>query len=210
MEKEQEPNKPSPLSAQRKQRMRLNAEGAQFRVISEDVDGVKVRKLRGYAILFEVLGTPWRGSPWQEKVSKTALDGVDFKSVPVLWDHQTAWVLGREGKNARLEVDATGLFVEVLLGNTWLDDYVYDRVERELVEGMSFYFDSDASIATDWENKIDIITKINAIYEVSVLAFPAYEATVVIADEIAAEQESEEDPEEAAKKAALINLIEQL
>jgi 2,3-bisphosphoglycerate-independent phosphoglycerate mutase len=35
-------------------------------------------------------------------------------------------------------------------------------------------------IASDWENKIDVITKINEIYEFSIVVFPAYEETVVI------------------------------
>lgn len=185
-----------------------------FRAVTEEPEegAPAVRKLRGYAILFDVLGRPWRGSEWQEKVSKSALDGVDLSRVPLLWDHNTAWVLGRAGKNMRLEVDETGLFVEVTLGNTWIDDYVYDRVEREIVDGMSFYFDSKATIATDYTNRIDIIAKINAIYEVSLLAFPAYDETLMIADdgsepdpEIEGEQEVDED-----KKAALINLIAQL
>ncbi|GIP17772.1 hypothetical protein J40TS1_34140 [Paenibacillus montaniterrae] len=203
-----EKNKQSPLSSQSKRRVQYDVSRARFRAVAEELDGVTIRKIRGYAILFDVLGTPWRGSVWKEKVSKTALDGVDLSSVPVLWDHNTAWVLGRAGKNARLEIDEVGLFVEVTLGNTWLDDYVFDRVTRELVDGMSFYFDSKATIATDWENKIDIIAQINEIYEVSVLAFPAYEETVVIAEEQEQEQVNIDDDE--AKKAALINLIEQL
>jgi len=207
MEKDEQ-GKVSPLSSQSKRRVNYDVERSRFRAVSEEIDGVSVRKLRGYAILFDVLGTPWRGSVWKEKVSKNALDGVDLSSVPVLWDHNTAWVLGKTGKNARLEVDETGLFVEVTLGNTWLDDYVFDRVSRELVDGMSFYFDSQAVIASDWENKIDVIAQINAIYEVSVLAFPAYDETLIIAEE--APVEPEVNVEEEAKKAALINLIEQL
>lgn len=203
---EKETNKRSPLSLQKTKRVKYDADTSKFRAVSEDVDGVTVRKLRGYAILFDVLGTPWRGSVWKEKVSKNALDGVNLSSVPVLWDHNTAWVLGKSGKNARLVIDETGLFVEVTLGSTWFDDYVFDRVERGLVDGMSFYFDSKATIATDWENKIDIIAQINEIYEVSVLAFPAYDETLIIAEE----SPEEPDPEEEARKAALLNLIEQL
>ncbi len=208
MEKDENKGKLSPLSSQSKRRVNYDIERSRFRAISEEIDGVSVRKLRGYAILFDVLGTPWRGSVWKEKVSKNALDGVDLSSVPVLWDHNTAWVLGRSGKNARLEIDDTGLFVEVTLGNTWLDDYVYDRVSRELVDGMSFYFDSKAVIATDWDNKIDVIAQINAIYEVSVLPFPAYDETLIIAEE--SQVDANADAEEEEKKAALINLIEQL
>lgn len=204
--------KKSPLASQSKRRINYDIGKSKFRAVTVPGDGEgaqATRKLRGYAILFDVIGSPWRGSTWKEKVSKSALDGVDLSNVPILWDHNTAWVLGKNGKNARLEVDETGLFVEVTLGSTWLDDYVYDRISRELVDGMSFYFDSKAVIASDWENKIDVIAQINEIYEVSVLAFPAYDETIIIAED-QPEEPPAVDPEEEAKKAALINLIEQL
>lgn len=210
MGKEAGKNRKSPLGDQRGRRDILYEKDRQFRAVSEEVEGNTIRKLKGYAILFDVLGTPWRGSVWKEKVSKNALDNVNLSNVPVLWDHNTAWVLGRNGKNARLSVDDTGLFVEVTLGDNWLDDYVYDRVSRELVDGMSFYFDSKAVIATDWDNKIDVIAQINEIYEVTVLAFPAYDETVMIAvdSDDDPEEDAEDNLDEEARKQALLLLIE--
>ena len=137
----------------------------------------------------------------------------------MLLDHNTTWVLGKVGKNMRAEVDDIGLFVEVTLGNTGFDDYVFDRVQREIIDGMSFWFDNKAMIATDWENKIDVILKINEVYEVSVVVFAAYDETVIIAED-QPQEDLEPDPEldpepivdveEDAKKMALINLISQL
>lgn len=196
----------SPLHDKRGRRpIHYDGDKAGLRAVSEEKeDGITVRKLRGYAILFDVLGKPWRGSVWQEKISKSALDGVDLSKVVLLWDHNSAWVLGRNGKNMRVEVDDTGLFVEVTLGSNWFDDYVYDRVQREIVDGMSFYFDSNATIATDWTNKIDIIAKINEIYEVSLLAFPAYDDTLMISDD------PETDPDADAQDVELINALSTL
>lgn len=204
-----EVNKKSPLVNKRGTRP-IQYENPKYglRAITENAEDSKpIRKLRGYAILFDVLGKPWRGSTWQEKVEKNALDGVDFSNVVVLWDHQTTWVLGRNGKNARLEVDDVGLFVEVTLGDTWFDDYVYDRASLELVDGMSFYFDSNATIATDWTNKVDIITKINNIYEVSLLAFPAYDETLMIAIDSSEQVDSSTETAEEVldEVSALIN-----
>jgi len=204
-----ENNKKSPLTSQTKRRMNFDDEKSRFRAVTEESEGQSVRKIRGYAILFGVLGSPWRGSPWKEKVSSDALDGVDLSRLVLLLDHNTAWALGRNGKNMRAVVDETGLFIEATLGNTWIDDYVFDRVQREIIDGMSFYFDSQSIIASDWENKIDVIAKINEVYEVSLLAFPAYDLTVIIAeDEVVDPQEVEAEVE--AKKQALINFIEQL
>ncbi|MBC2722334.1 HK97 family phage prohead protease [Desulfosporosinus sp.] len=203
-----EAEKKSPLSQQSKKRMLFDDDRSKFRAISEEVDGQNVRRLRGYPILFDTPGRPYRGSKWIEKVDKKALEGVDLSKLVLLWDHATSWVLGRAGKNMRTVVDEVGLFIEVTLGNTWLDDYVFDRVQNEIVDGMSFWFDNNAMIATDWENKIDVILKINDVYEVSIVVFPAYEETVIITEEQTAETPASAD--DAALKLALMNLISQL
>lgn len=207
--------KKSPLTSQAKRKIRFESEMSKFRAVSEEVDGKNIRRIRGYAILFDTPGKPWLGSKWIEKVDKKALDGVDFSKLVILLDHSTTWVLGRVGKNMRAVVDDTGLFVEVTLGDTWIDDYVYDRVQKEIIDGMSFWFDSQAMIASDWDNKIDVILKINQVYEVSLVVFPAYEETVAITEdgEIDEQPKAEGQVEESllddeAKKQALINLIE--
>lgn len=205
--------KKSPLMLQSKKRMKFDDEKSRFRAITEEVDGKNVRKLKGYPILFDVPGKPHRNSKWIEKVDKNALKDVDFSQLVLLIDHNTTWVLGRAGKNMRVEVDDVGLFIEVTLGNTWIDDYIFDRVMNEIIDGMSFWFDSNSMIATDWENKIDVILKINAVYEVSIVVFPAYEETVIItAEDPEPEQPDPEqpDPEGDAKKHALLNLINEL
>lgn len=206
MSKEQE--KKSPLTQQSKKRMLFDDDRSKFRAVSEEVDGQNVRRLRGYPILFDTPGRPYRGSKWIEKVDKKALEGVDLSKLVLLWDHSTSWVLGRSGKNMRTVIDETGLFIEVTLGSTWLDDYVFDRVANEIVDGMSFWFDNNAMIATDWENKIDVILKINDVYEVSIVVFPAYEETVIITEEQTTEPPA--PAEDEAVKMALLNLISQL
>ena len=133
-----------------------------------------------------------------------------FPSWCFLLDHQTAWALGKVGVNMTAVVDETGLFIDVTLRDTWLDDYVYDRVEAGILDGMSFWFDSRSIVATDWASKTDVILKINEVYEVSIVAFPAYEETVIITDE--PDGEEPEEPEEPGNedpiKQALVNLIE--
>lgn len=200
----------SPLASQKKRTVKFKNEESRFRAVTEEIDGKKVRRLRGYPILFNVDGRPWMGSKWIERVDSKALDGVDFSKLVILLDHNTTWVLGRVGKNMRAEVDETGLFIEVTLGETWIDDYAFDRVEREIIDGMSFWFDNNAVIATDWENKVDVILKINEVFEVSLVTFPAYEETVVIAEEAEEEEEATADEEDEEKREALAKLIEQL
>ena len=177
LEKEE---KKSPFAAQSKRRVGFENEKSNFRAMTQDVNGQAVRTLKGYPILFGVYGKPYRGSKWVERIDKTSVATVDFSKLVLLWDHETAMPLGRAGKNMEVTVDDIGVFISVTLGNTELDNLAYDRVSREIVDGMSFWFDNDSMIASDWENKIDVVTKINEIYEVSIVTFPAYEETVVI------------------------------
>lgn len=225
--------KQSPLVQQNKRRVNFENIKSKFRAATEEVNGQQVRVLKGYPILFEVYGHPYLGSKWTEKIDRHALDTVDFSRLVILWNHDTSLVLGKAGKNLTVTIDDVGLFVAVTLGNTWLDDYVYDRVSRELVDGMSFWFDNQSMVATDWENKIDVVTKINSVYEVSIVTFPAYEETVVITSdgtnptptpsledetpkeptvEDIQETEAEEDQadSEDATKQALLSLIQLL
>lgn len=205
--------KVSPLASQTKRKVHYDDERSKFRAITESVDGQNVRSLRGYAILFGVLGRPWRGSEWVEKIDKDALAGVDLSNLVILWDHSTNWILGRSGKNLRAVVDDIGLFVEVTLGNTFFDDFVFDRVQKEIVDGMSFWFDSKAIVASDWTNKIDVVVKINEVYEVSLVVFPAYDETVIIptgTGDPAPIDPAAVDQQDEKMKQALLNLIEQL
>lgn len=215
MEKEpekKEQNKKSPLAGQNKRRMGFENDKSKFRAVTEEVDGQKVRRLRGYPILFDTPGRPYLGSPWVEKVDKKALEGVDFSKLVLLLDHCTTWALGRVGKNMTAVVDDVGLFIDCTLGNTWLDDYVYDRVQSEIIDGMSFWFDNKAVVASNWADKIDVILQINEVYEVSIVVFPAYEETVIITKEDEPEEPGEEEAPEAeeAYKQALVDLIEVL
>ncbi|MDP4144154.1 MAG: HK97 family phage prohead protease [Bacillota bacterium] len=220
-------DKKSPLLAQTKRRVNFGNENAKFRATTEEVDGQQVRVLKGYPILFGVYGKPYRGSKWVERIDKAAVATVDFSKLMLLWNHDQGSPLAKASKNMEVTVDDVGVFIKATLGNTELDNLVYDRVSREIIDGMSFWFDSNAMIAHDWENKIDVVTKINEIYEVSIVTFPAYEETVVITadgtdptpnppdDEKLPPSTNEDDDDEEDNnseevKQALLSLIETL
>ena len=175
-----ENEKKSPLDNQNKRKINFENERSKFRAVTEEVNGQSVRVLKGYPILFGVYGKPYRGSKWVERIDKASVATVDFSKLVLLWNHDISKVLAKSGKNMEVSVDDTGVFITATLGDTIEDDIAYDRVNRGLVDGMSFWFDNNAMIAHDWENKIDVVTKINEIYEVSIVTFPAYEETVVI------------------------------
>ncbi|MHC1694625.1 MAG: HK97 family phage prohead protease [Eubacteriales bacterium] len=156
----------------------LQFKDTQFR--AEETEGVK--KIRGYPIVFNSPGTPYRGSEWTEVIDPGALDDVDLSELRFLVAHQTAQVLGRAGINLRAEKDATGLFVEVELPDTSLARDTWELVQKRILDGMSFSFLAD-KWETDTERKQERVLHITDLIEVSIVTFPAYQASVVVPSE---------------------------
>ena len=157
----------------------LKFKHSEFRAVTEP-DGV--RRIRGYPILFNEPGYPYFGSEWTEVIEAGALDGVDLSNLFLLVEHNRSMALAKNGINLRAEVDNIGLFIEATLGNTYLDDYAFDRVSSGILDGMSFVFLAD-DVQTDSTNKQDRILHFTDVLEVSIVIFPAYEATVAVATE---------------------------
>ncbi len=170
-------------------RMKEQLRGKQFRYLkpelrAEEVDGKKY--LRGYALLFNTPTNPYRGwDEYREEISPDALNNLDMSDMRVLVNHNPDLVLGRVGKNARLERDETGLFAEVEIhsGVQYAKDY-YNMVKAGILDGMSFAFMVDeGDIAYDRDKEVYRINRISDMWEVSFVTFPAYEETVAIARE---------------------------
>lgn len=160
------------------------------------------RIIRGYPVLFDEVTD--RAGYYKEKIARTALDGADMSETVLIVGHDFNNLLARVGVNMRMEVDDTGLFFEAELGDTEYDKFIYDRVKRRILDGMSFGFTIDA-METDYETETDTITKIGKLYEITLTPIPAYPQTVATAVERNAEHEKElreaEEAEEAKQKA---------
>lgn len=151
--------------------------------VEEKQEGGKKLVLRGYPILFNTetkIFDFWYGEV-RETILPTALDGTDLSDVYLITGHniEPDKVLGRNGKNMRLEVDETGLFFECELPNTQLARDIYNLVESGLVDGMSFGF--TCSDEVNPETMIRTITHIDELYEITITPFPAYKEASVIA-----------------------------
>lgn len=168
--------------------------------------------LRGYPILFNTptLIRSWF-EEWEETIAPHALDNTDLRDVYLMVGHNPDNVLGRAGKNVRLEVDETGLFFECELPNTQYARDWYNLVEGGIVDGMSFGFNCDGDSwteATEDEIAKRVVNNITKLWEITITPFPAYgEASVVAkSDNRTAEQGEKTEPvvdteTEAAKKA---------
>ena len=137
--------------------------------------------LRGYAVVFDDVYKYrdwWTDEEWEERIDPKAFDGVDMSNVLHLRDHDYSRVLGRTGKNTRIEVDDKGLFFETTLPNTELARETYELAEAEICDQCSFGF-TIKEYKRDLGNRVETITKIDELYEITITPIPAYKSTVV-------------------------------
>lgn len=156
----------------------------EFRTEAREAEnGRKELVIRGYPILFNTPTKVW--DFWYDEITEIilpqALDGVDLRNVFLLYGHDMNRVLGRTGKNLRLEVDETGLFMECVMPNTQEARDLYNLIEAGIVDGMSFWLRTYDQVNPSTLTRT--VTKIEELPEVTITAFPAYKETVVIAIE---------------------------
>jgi uncharacterized protein len=139
------------------------------------------RKIRGYAIVFNSLSVDLGGfreiiAP--EAVDRTLSEGLDVRA---LVDHDSAKVIGRTRAGTLvLRKDSKGLRMEVEPDTdiSYAND-IMRAVSRGDVSGMSFGF---RTLGDEWnyEEKTPLRTVTDMrISEVSIVTFPAYQATDV-------------------------------
>ena len=126
---------------------------------------------------------------YEEKIDHQALAGADLKDVRFLIGHNTSMVpLARsrnnnENSTMQLIVTDRGMEIRVDLDTENNADArtLYSAVKRGDMSGMSFMFivDTDKDIweDTDTDYPKRTIMSIRKVFEVSAVAFPAYEAT---------------------------------
>lgn len=139
--------------------------------------------LTGMPIVFDtatVIHDPFIGD-YTEIIERSALDGVDLTDTRLLYNHDLQRVpLARAPKTMSLTVTDKGVEMRAVLANTEDAKAVYTAVERGDLDGMSFGFKvPDGGDTFDRNTNTRTIHKIEKIYEVSVVAFPAYATTSV-------------------------------
>lgn len=134
---------------------------------------------RGYAALFN--SETNIGGYFREVIAPGAFaDAIKSSDVRALIDHDTGRVIGRTTAGTlRLSEDSTGLAVEIDLPDTSDGRDLAVQLERGDISGMSFGF---RVTHDEWDETGDIPKRtIHAVelFEVSVVAFPAYDDTSI-------------------------------
>ena len=137
--------------------------------------------IEGYFAVFDSPYTLWDDAT--EIVKPGAFTGCLSGDIRALIDHDTRLVLGRtKAGTLELREDSRGLWGSIKINRADTDAMsLYARVQRGDVDQCSFGFDIEEETFVDlgggqcrWE-----INKVNPLYEVSVVTYPAYEETAV-------------------------------
>lgn len=176
---------------------------AELRCAEFRAEGDGSRRISGRAIVFNsptVIGGSFREMILPEAISDELLASSDV--VLTLEHNPAAGVLGRSCKGEgtlQLERRDDGVYIACDLPESPLGDTVLEGIRRGDYRQMSFYF-----VVGDqkWETCDDdieqrTITGISRIYDVSIVAFPAYKDTSVSAR---SEQEQEDTEADANKE----------
>jgi uncharacterized protein len=139
--------------------------------------------LEGHAAVFESNSEQFEGigKPWIERIAKGAFTRTlqENPDVRALWSHDTAQVIARSPDTLKISEDETGLKVELHLLDTSINRDALASVRGGLVDAMSFGFMPRKVEWQDGETE-DIRTLIDVdLMEVSIVAFPAYQAASI-------------------------------
>ena len=141
--------------------------------------------LEGYALVFNnetLIGDQEYG--FIEEIDSRALSETKMKDVPMKYNHMDSFLIIARTKNQSLSltVDSIGLKVRAELLDTNTNQDIYKMVRSGLLDKMSFAFTVDEQV---WNREGRIpkrtITKIERLYDVSVVDTPAYDATSIYA-----------------------------
>jgi len=141
--------------------------------------------LEGYALLYNdetLIGS--RDYGFIESIDPNALSDEAIRDVPMKYNHMDSFLIIARTKNKSLELisDEKGLKVRAELLDTQHNKDIYKMVRSGLLEKMSFAFTVKDQ---EWDHSGDIpkrrITKIDRLYDVSIVDIPAYDNTSIFA-----------------------------
>lgn len=134
------------------------------------------KTIKGYAAVFNQEADI--GGSFREIIARGAFDGTLDNDVRALIDHDSGRVIGRtKAGTLRMKADEHGLAVEIDLPDTSDGRDLATLLERGDISGMSFGF---RVTHQEWDETKDIPTRTILgvdLFEVSAVAFPAYEGT---------------------------------
>lgn len=171
--------------------------------LADDVQDDDKLMVEGYAVRFNdpaVLYTDEFGNEYKEVIARGALDGADLSDVPFKYNHSNETMIMARTRNNTLQltIDEFGLFIRAELADTSTGRDLYTLIKRGDIDKMSFAF-TVLEDTYDRDNRTRTINKIDKLFDVAAVDFPAYESTSISARSFF---ELEREKEEALERAA--------
>lgn len=175
----------------------------EIRAAGATADAAAGLRLEGRPIVYDqptTINDP--AGTFTEIIRAGALDGADLTDARLLYNHDLNKVpLARTPKTMQLICDPAGLRMVADLPDTPDAQSVYTAVKRGDLSGMSFAFKvPEGGDIYDAKTRTRTIQRIEKVYEISVVPFPAYPQTSVEARSAMTERAAAE----RKRKAALI------
>ncbi|HIF9075733.1 TPA: HK97 family phage prohead protease [Photobacterium damselae] len=154
------------------EKFELRTHSGEVRAESRDDGSIKIV---GYGAVFNTLSEPMWG--FREQIDPGAFDDVLNDDVRALFNHDSNFVLGRNGTTLRLFVDNIGLGYEIDAPDTQtVRDMVITPMKRGDINQSSFAF---YVAKDDWHEEDDgtvirTILKVKRLFDVSPVTYPAY------------------------------------
>lgn len=174
--------------------------------------------LEGRAVVFnspEVMFTDEDGIEYKEQVDRDAFKDAQMSDVILNMNHEGQALARTRNNTLQLELSEDGLEVTADMSKSRASRDAYEAVQNGLLDRMSFAF-TVAEDEYDAKTHTRTIRKIDRLFDVSLVNFPAYEATSVSARSyFGAKAEAEHQAAEAArvreeKRSAMSEIIKRL
>jgi len=152
---------------------------------TDDSDDSTGKQLEGYALMFNQPSKDLGG--FIEQIDPQALQNTDLSQVLFLNDHNFNQPIAKVGSGLTLDVDDQGLhFVVDIDDSVSYEADLYNLIQKGVVTSMSFGFElPDDGSGEAWSEDpttgvvTRLITNIQALYEISAVSIPAYDASSV-------------------------------
>lgn len=169
------------------QNEKLIIKSSEIRAIepTDDNDNPTGKQLEGYALMFNQPSKDLGG--FIEQIDPQALENTDLSQVLFLNDHNFNQPIAKVGSGLTLDVDDQGLhFVVDIDDSVSYEADLYNLIQKGVVTSMSFGFTlPDDNSGEVWSEDpttgvvTRLITNIQALYEISAVSIPAYDASSV-------------------------------
>lgn len=169
------------------------------------------RTIEGYAALYNVRSENMGGM--YEILAPGAFDNADMSDVRALFNHDASGILARTASGTlELFTDEKGLKYRFEAPNTNLGNDLLEMIKRRDVSQSSFAFsfptEGDDWFSVDKENRTFTINKIDRVYDVSPVTYPAYSMTSVAARSLEqALEEKQEKPNDYESRTRHLDVL---